>query len=240
MDKLKKFGTFVDVSVDETHDAGYEVHHLLWAYRIKTDAEGDEEFRARVCFNGRKEEETCFGDVSSPVLKPISGKLIDITATHRGWKLHNADVDSAFVQVVNPRKVYCRYPKGMEIDGRCLRIHKKKHGERGAPLAWNQAFHDFLVSIGGKPSIHDECLYLFEVKKPKKNPTIQSQEGEVTQLNYENYGGAPERAYIGLHVDDAKFTGPDIFIEKFEESLSARFPTKLMGEEKKFVGVEQK
>ena len=42
MDKLKKFGTFEDVSVDETHDAGYEVHHLLWAYRIKTDAEGDE------------------------------------------------------------------------------------------------------------------------------------------------------------------------------------------------------
>ena len=97
-----------------------------------------------------------------------------------------------------------------------LCVYFQKLFSGGAPLARNQALHDFLVSTGGKPSIHDECLYLFEVKKPKKNSKIQSQEGEVTQLNYENYGGAPERAYVGLHVDDAKFTGPDIFIEKFE------------------------
>ena len=77
MKKLAKFDTFKDVETDQVIDDGYEVNNLIWNYRIKIDDDGNPSFRARVCFNGAKEKQDCYGDISSPVLKPLSAKLID-------------------------------------------------------------------------------------------------------------------------------------------------------------------
>ena len=53
----------------------------------------------------------------------------------------------------------------------------------------------------------------------------------------ESYDG-PKAAYVGAYVDDLKYAAPDWWWSQFESMLSEQFPTKLLGEERKFVGVE--
>ena len=255
MRKLAKFNTFKEVD-DNVHESGFPLNALIWSYRIKTDADGNEEFRARVCFNGSKEERDCYGNVTSPVIKPLSMQLISITAAHNKWPLRNSDVDSAFVQVVNPRKVFCHYPKGMEKPGKCLQIIKFLYGQKGAPRSFKEALSAFLISIGGQVSTQDECLFIFDLYSPEHSTEEEKKreaanqllgvmlgdtEGKVkSKFEYDKSYQGPTKAYVGTYVDDLKYTGPPWFCKQFEAFLSERFPTKIMGEERKFVGVETK
>ena len=253
MEKLAKFDTFKDVETAQVIDDGYEVNNLIWNYRIKIDDDGNPSFRARVCFNGAKEKQDCYGDISSPVLKPLSAKLIDITAAHQRWPLHNSDVTSAFVQVPCERSVYAHYPIGSGERGHCMQIVKYLYGQKGAPKAFYDLLREFLVEgLGAKMSVQDECLFRFDLKSSSKQGAAKVKQGQsseggaaldadgktVAKLEVPSHDSAEPCAFVGIYVDDLKYTGPPEFVKEFEKRLRDRFPITGECEEKKFLGVE--
>ena len=53
-----------------------------------------------------------------------------------------------------------------------------------------------------------------------------------------SHDSAEPCAFVGIYVDDLKYTGPPEFVKEFEKRLRDRFPITGECEEKKFLGVE--
>ena len=79
-----------------------------------------------------------------------------------GWKLHQMDVKTAFLNVVIEEEVYVEQPKGFVILGKeshVCRMKKALYGLKQAPRAWYAWIDGYLVSLGFTKSDVDPNLY---------------------------------------------------------------------------------
>jgi Reverse transcriptase (RNA-dependent DNA polymerase) len=143
--------------------------------------------------------------------------LISLAAYH-GWKLHQLDVKSAFLNGVLEEEVYVEQPEGFivkEAEKKVYRLKKTLYGLKQVPRVWN-------TQIDGYLEIKRFIKYQFEhalyMKKSKHGVLI-----------------------ICLYVDDLLFirSNPNMFRE-FKQSMFEEFEMTDYGLMGYFLGIEIK
>ena len=107
-------------------------------------------------------------------------------AAHKGWKLYQLDVKSAFLNGVLKEELYVEQPQGFEIEGEEKKVYKLKkalYGLKQAPRAWYGNIDAYFTDKGFTRSPSEPTLYVKH--------------------------GITGMIIVSLYVDDLIFTGND-------------------------------
>jgi hypothetical protein len=121
-------------------------------------------------------------------------------AVNMGWKVHQMDVKTAFMNGLIQEEVYIKKPLGFEVHGReshVCRMKKALHGLKEDPRAWYSRIDAYLHQFGLENSEADPNLYYIVVGE---DPLI-----------------------LLLYVDDLFITGEERLISSGKESLASKF-----------------
>jgi hypothetical protein len=132
-----------------------------------------------------------------------------------GWKLHQMDVKTTFLNGVIEEEVYIEQPQGFVIHGKeshVCRLKKALYGLKQAPRAWYARIDGYLMSLGFTKSEADPNLY------------------------YKVEDGCP--LILVLYVDDLFLTGDEKLIDGCKRELASEFEMKDLGLMHYFLGLE--
>lgn len=169
--------------------------------------------------DGQKKGDGTFSETFAPTVRMDTVRMLFALAVERGWKLGQADVESAFLIpfLSEDEVIYMRPPPGVEPppgkEGCVLRLLKSLYGIKQAPRKWNKEMHEFLLSAGYEQSV-DPCLFL------KRDHAS----GEVLSA-------------VLFHVDDVLCAASDEERAVFMRALGERFPITDLGEPTHFLGI---
>jgi hypothetical protein len=133
----------------------------------------------------------------------------------KGFKLHEMDVKSAFLNGVLEEVVYVRQPPGFESERyphRVYKLRKALYGLKQAPRAWYGRLRGFLFERGFEMGKVDQTLFLLR----------QGRDILIVQV----------------YVDDIVFGGS--LVAMFAEDMSREFEMSMMGELQLFLGLQIK
>ena len=90
-----------------------------WVFKVKTNADGStERFKSRLVAQGYTQREGFdYDETFSPVMRSESIRSVISLACKEGWKLHQMDVTTAFLNSELDQEIYMRQPKGFIVDG---------------------------------------------------------------------------------------------------------------------------
>ena len=111
-----------------------------WIYKVKFSADGSvEKCKARFVAKGFSQKEGLnYDETVAPVARYSSIRVIISLASVMGWKLHQMDVKTAFLNG-EIEEVYIKQSEGFELHGRESHVCKLKkvlYGLKQAPRAW--------------------------------------------------------------------------------------------------------
>jgi hypothetical protein len=143
---------------------GKSVVTSKWIYKIKHVADGNiEKYKARFVARGFSQKEgEDYDETFAPVAKYTSIRSIIAIASVMGWKLHQMDVKTAFLNGVIEEEVYIEQPQGFVIHGKeshVCKLKKALYGLKQAPRAWYARIDSYLMSLGFTKSDADPNLY---------------------------------------------------------------------------------
>jgi hypothetical protein len=125
----------------------------------------------------------------------------------KGFKLHQMDVKSAFLNGVLEEEVYVRQPPGFESEKyphRVYKLRKALYGLKQAPRAWHGRLRGFLFERG------------FEWGRSIR-PCFLGQGRDIV--------------IVQVYVDDIVFGGlSNSLVARFAEDMSREFEMSMMGE----------
>jgi hypothetical protein len=144
---------------------GKSVVTSKWLYKIKHAADGGiEKYKVRFVARGFSQKEGIdYDEIFAPVTRYTSIRIIISLAVVFGWKLHQMDVKTAFLNGEVEQKVYIEQPEGFVIHDKRSHVCKLKkalYGLKQAPRAWYGRIDSFLQSLGFSKSIADPNLYI--------------------------------------------------------------------------------
>eukprot|EP00253_Pinus_taeda_P016354 PITA_16354 len=123
-----------------------------------------------------------------------------------GWKIHQMDVKTTFLNGKIEEEVYIEQPKGFETfdhESHVCRLKRALYGLKQAPRAWYTRIENYFTGLGFTKSEVDANLYhIMEESKP---------------------------LIIVLYVDDLILIGDDQLIKSSKEDLAREFKMKDMG-----------
>jgi hypothetical protein len=88
--------------------------------------------------------------------------MIIALATSMGWKLHQMDVKTTFLNGEIGEEIYIEQPDGFVIhekESHVCRLKKALYGLKQAPRAWYARIDGHLMSLGFNKSVVDPNLY---------------------------------------------------------------------------------
>jgi transposase InsO family protein len=186
---LWRMGAFED---DSMH--GQKLHHLIWLYKIKSDGT----LKVRLVLDGRRQDPSTYGDISSPTMRLTSFRILLALAAQKGWDILADDATQAFLNAERPEDMplWAAYPQGYSKSGRALLLRKMLYGLHDAPMGWFKEVRKHLVEEQGLiQSRNDECLF------------------------YRPDG----KLYVICHVDDFAATGETEALAEYRTQLYQRF-----------------
>jgi hypothetical protein len=134
----------------------------------------------------------------APVEKYTSIRSIITITSAMGWKLHQMDVKTAFLNGVIEEDVYIEQPQGFMIHGdesHVCRLKKTLYGLKQAPRAWYSRIDGYLMSLG--------------FTKSEVDPS----------LNYKVEDGCP--LILVLYIDDLFVIGDEKLIDGCKRELAS-------------------
>jgi hypothetical protein len=141
-----------------------------------------------------------YDDTFAPVARYTSiREVISITA-EMGWKIHQMDVKTTFLNGIIQEEVYIEQPLGFEVHGReshVCTLNKALYGLKQVPIAWYSRIDSYLQQLGFEKSEVDPNLYYILVGE---NPLI-----------------------LFLYVDDIFIIGAERLINSCKENLASEF-----------------
>jgi hypothetical protein len=188
-----------------------------WIFKIKHVVDGSiEKYKARFGACGFSQKEGIdYKDTFALVARYTSIRTIIALATKMKWKLHQMDVNTAFLNGVIKEEGYIEQPQGFEVEYRKTHVYKLKkalYGLKQAPRAWYGRIDSFLTSLGFTKSKVDSNLYF---KVMNDEPVI-----------------------LLLYVDDSFLTGEENIIIECKKKLASEFEMKYLGLMHYFLGLE--
>ena len=79
-----------------------------------------------------------------------------------GWKIHQMDVKTTFLNGVIEEEVYIEQPKGFDTfngDSHVCRLKRPLYGLKQAPRAWYTMIDNYFIGLGFTKSEADANLY---------------------------------------------------------------------------------
>jgi hypothetical protein len=196
---------------------GKSVVTSKWLYKLKQVADGSiEKYKYRFVARGFSQVEGVdYDDTFAPVSQYTSIRAVISIAAEMGWKIHQMDVKTAFLNGLIEEEVYIEQPLGFEVHGReshVCRLKKALYGLKQALRAWYSRIDSYLQQLGFEKSEADPNLYFIVVGE---DPLI-----------------------LLLYVDDLFITGAERLISSYKESLASEFKMTDIGLMHYFLGLE--
>ncbi|MCH94734.1 retrovirus-related Pol polyprotein from transposon TNT 1-94, partial [Trifolium medium] len=191
-----------------------------WVFRVKENSDGtSNKYKDRLVAKGFHQRQGFdFTETFSPVVKPVTIRLILTLAISHQWSLQQLDVNNAFLNGVLSEEVYMDQPPGFDNGDPSLvcKLNKALYGLKQAPRQWFERLQTQLLQLGFTASKCDPSLFIF------------SASGQVL--------------YLLVYVDDIILTGSSIhlinvIITKLNQSFSLKH---LGGDLDYFLGIEVK
>jgi hypothetical protein len=188
-----------------------------WLYKVKQAADGSvEKHKARFVARGFSQVEGIdYDETFAPVARYSSIRSMLALSAQMGWKIHQMDVKTAFLNGKIEEEVYIEQPEGFETfdrESHVCRLKRALYGLKQAPRAWYTRIDNYFTGLGFTKSEADANLYHIMVE------------------------GKP--LIIVLYVDDLILTGDDQLIKSCKEDLAREFEMKDMGLMHYFLGME--
>lgn len=125
-----------------------------------------------------------FNDMFAPVARYETIILLFVIVVHRGWKIYQLDVKSAFLNGDLEEEIFIEQPEGFQVTQNKKKVYllkKALYGLKQAPRAWYSKIDEHLSKFGFLRSMNEQTLYIKEEKK--------------------------EMIIISLYIDDLLITG---------------------------------
>ncbi|GAU43783.1 hypothetical protein TSUD_378080 [Trifolium subterraneum] len=188
-----------------------------WIFRVKENPDGSiNKYKARLVAKGFLQTPGFdFTETFSPVIKPVTIRIILTLVVTYKWSVQQIDINNAFLNGVLQEEVYMTQPAGFEQSDKSLvcKLHKSLYGLKQAPRAWYEKLTQTLLQMGFTKSRCDPSLL------------VHHQHGACT--------------YVLVYVDDILITGSDShLIKDLIHKLNAKFALKQLGEVDYFLGIE--
>lgn len=136
-----------------------------WVFKVKYKSDGEvERFKARLVAKGYSQK--CgidYYETFSPVVRFTSIRALLAHAVKNDMLIHQMDVVTAFLNGTLDEEIYMSQPEGYIKPGDehlVCRLKKSIYGLKQSPRCWNQAFSEYLESIGFTQSSADPCVYI--------------------------------------------------------------------------------
>ncbi|CAL1389348.1 unnamed protein product [Linum trigynum] len=191
---------------------------VKWVFKAKKNAKGEVvRHKARLVVKGySKRPGIDYNEVFAPVARMESIRMVISLATQNGWKIHQMDVKSAFLNGYLEEDIYVEQPPGYIVEGqedKVLKLKKALYGLKQAPRAWNSRIDKYFQQNGFSKCPHEHALY------------CKLQWGAILM--------------VCLHVDDLVFTGndPQMF-EEFKKTMVREFEMTDIGLMSYYLGIE--
>jgi hypothetical protein len=139
-----------------------------WLYKLKHVADGSiEKYKARFVTRGFSQFEGVDydGTFASVAIYTSIRSVISIAA-EMGWKIHQMDVKTTFLNGLIQEEVYIEKPLEFEVHEReshVCRLKKTLYGMKQAPKAWYSRIDAYLQQLGFEKSEADPNLYFIVV-----------------------------------------------------------------------------
>jgi hypothetical protein len=191
------------------------ISRLLYKLKFATDG-NIEKYKSRFVARGFSQVEGVdYDETFAPIARYTSINSVIYIAAEMGWKIHQMDVKTAFLNGLIQNEVYIEQPLGFEVHGRdshVCRLKKALYGLKQAPKAWYSMIDAYLPQLGFEKSEADPNLYFIVVGE---DPLI-----------------------LLLYVDDPFITGAKRIITSCKESLASEFEMTDIGLMHYFLGLE--
>ena len=126
-----------------------------WVFRNKLDDSGNiVRNKARLVAQGFNQQEGIdYDETYAPVARLEAIRLLIAFASHKGFKLFQMDVKTAFLNGTLQEEVYVKQPPGFESTSNPDHVYfleKALYGLKQAPRAWYDCLSEFLLSSNYK------------------------------------------------------------------------------------------
>jgi hypothetical protein len=159
-----------------------------------------------------------YEETFAPIARLEAIRILLAFSVAKGFKLHQMDVKSAFLNGVLDEEVYVRQPPGFECEKyphRVYKLRKMLYGLKQAPRAWYGRLRGFLFERGFEMGKVDQTLFLLR-------------QGRDILIVY-------------VYVDDIIFGGSsNSLVARFAEDMSWEFEMSMMGELQFLLGLQIK
>lgn len=187
-----------------------------WVFRIKQNPNGTVNcYKARLVAKGFQQKAGFdFREMFSPVVKPVTVRLVLSIALSNGWSLRQLDVNNAFLNGHLNEKVYMFQPPGFHTGSASTvcRLRKSLYGLRQAPRAWFDKLKFTLLKLGFVAAKSDSSLFIRKT--------------------------SDSLLYLLVYVDDIILTGSNSEeVAKFVTLLHTQFALKDLGPLSYFLGI---
>ena len=203
IDSLKENNVFTECDLPP----GRKTVKTKWIYKKKLNKFGGvERYKARLVAQGFTQVEGIdFNETYSPVARFTSIRLVLALAAMFGFRVHQMDVDTAFLNAELQEEVYVTPPPGYALPkGRVYRLNRCLYGLKQSPRGWYSDIDDYLVKNKFVRTQADSCIY---TRKSDKGFTM-----------------------IALYVDDLIIAGSnDHVIGEVKNTLRKKYKMKDLG-----------
>lgn len=188
-----------------------------WVFKLKENADGTvNRFKARLVAKGFLQQPGFdFRETFSPVVKPVTVRVVLTLALSKGLSLRQLDVNNAFLNGHLTEEVYMSQPpRFVKGDSNTVcRLHKSIYGLRQATRAWFIKLSTTLQKLGFTHARSDHSLF---VRK-----------------------SAHSLVYLLVYVDDIIITGShDAKVQQVIGCLNREFALKDLGNLHYFLGIQ--
>ncbi|CAJ2668996.1 unnamed protein product [Trifolium pratense] len=190
-----------------------------WVFRTKENPDGSiNKLKARLVAKGFHQLHGFdFNETFSPVIKPITIRLILALAISYKWPLKQLDINNAFLNGSLDEEVYMVQPQGFETTDSSLvcKLQKALYGLKQAPRQWFDKLATTLIQFGFKASKCDPSLFIYSHNR--------------------------QVVYLLVYVDDIIITGSSLtLVQHLVTKLDSVFSLKQLGNLDYFLGIEVK